>query len=375
MARLRDIQMHAIVYSPDVNGGPGTPKYELTPDMLNVTWQQALNYPAQAALTLTRFNSKLAGLAYMEDHIKLFRESSAGVKTVFAGKVVKPQAATRDAIITCWDYASFLQRSRTGFRVMYPEKLIGTEIVAAEWNLAKTVDASPFAFVATGTIEDPLALDGITKIKTNNQFGVIDFDRLYTFFALAELSMANTANTVVFEITRDTPHTFNFWKNRSSQRTNYSFSYPGNLIDYDLQDGHDQIVNDIATVIIDPTTGGQVEYALTDTASKNQFRRLQTATSIKTLYGLNTGTTETDQQKAALARLITLSAQPPSLYTIFPRQGEIAPFDGWDLGDTMRLTLQKADRSGDEYDGYKRITGVAASWTPEAGELVQLFLR
>ena len=375
MARLRDIQMHAIIYAPDANGGPGTPKYEFTPDMLNVVWQQALNYPAQAALSVTRFNPKLAGLAFMEDHIKIFRESSVGVQTVFAGKIVKPQEATRDSIITCWDYVSFLQRSRTGFRVLYPEKKIGSEIVAVEWNLAKTVDASPFAFVATGTIEDPLALDGVTPIKTNNQFGVIDFDRLYTFFALAELSMANTSNTVVFEITRDTPHTFNFWKNRSTQRTQYNFVYPGNLIDYDLQDGHDQIVNDIATVIIDPTTGGQVEYALTDTASKNQFRRLQSATQIKTLYGLNSGTTETDQQKAALARLISLSAQPPSLYTMFPRQGEITPFDGWNLGDTMRLTLQKPDRSGDEVDGYKRVTGISAAWTPEAGELQQLFFR
>jgi hypothetical protein len=373
--RLRDIQMHAVIYSPDATGGPGVPKLELTPDMLNVTWQRALNYPGQAALTLTRANPKLADLLYMQDHIKLFREDSKGLKTVFAGKVVKPQAGVRDSIIYCWDYISFLQRSRTGFRTLYPEKLIGTEIVSPEWALAKAVDKSPFEFVTTGTIEDPLALDGTTKIKTNNQFGVIDFDRLYLFFALSELSMANTANTVVFEITNDPPHTFNFWKNRSSQRTNYSFTTPGNLIDFALEDGHDQIVNDLATVIIDPTTGAQVEYALTDTASKDLYRRLQSATSIKTLYGLNSGTTETDQQKAALARLITLGAVPPSLYTVFPRQGEITPFDSWDLGDTMRLTVQRADRVGDDSDGYKRVTGVSAAWTPEAGELVQLFLR
>jgi hypothetical protein len=373
--RLRDIQMHAVIYSPDANGGPGNPKYELTPDMLNVTWQQALNYPGQAALTLTRANPKLADLNYMVDHIKIFREDSKGLKTVFAGKVVKPQAGVRDSIIYCWDYISFLQRSRTGFRTLYPEKLIGTEIVSVEWNLAKTVGTSPFAFVATGTIEDPLALDAVTKIKTNNQFGVIDFDRLYLFFALSELSMANTANTVVFEITRDTPHTFNFWKNRSTQRGNYSFTTPGNMIDYALEDGHDQIVNDLATVILDPTTGAQVEYALADTASIAAYRRLQSATSIKTLYGLNAGTTETDQQKAALSRLITLGATPPSLYTIFPRQGEITPFDGWELGDTMRLTVQKADRSGDDSDSYKRVTGITAAWTPEAGELIQVFLR
>jgi len=373
--RTRDVQMHAVIHEPDANGGPGPAKLELDADLLNLVWQSALNFPAQAAFTLTRYNPKLAQLDYMRDHIKIYREDSRATKCVFSGKVIKPQASAGDILVFCWDYVSFLQRSRTGYKVLYPSKKIGTEIVLPEWNLAKGVGTSPFAFVANGTVEDPLALDGVTPIQTNSQFGVIDFDRLYTFYAMAELSMANTQNTVVFEITREAPHTFNFWKNRSAARTNYHFSFPGNLIDYDMADAHDQIVNDMATVIVDSTTGVDTEYALTDGASIALYRRLQTATAIKTLYGLNATTTETDQQKAALARLITLSSTPPSLFTLFPRQGELTPFDNFDLGDTMRVTLQKADRSGDDVDDYKRLTGISAAWTPEAGELLQVFLR
>ena len=373
MRRVHDIQYHVVIYSPAANGGPGTAKYELDSDALNLVWQQALNYPAQAAIGLARFNPKLADLDYMKDHIKIFREDDKGLKTVFAGKLVKPNETARDSLIYAWDYAAFLQLSRTGFRVLYPEKTI-KEIVDAEWALAKNVDKSPFEFVTTGTTQAPLALDGTTEIKTNSQFGVIDFDRLFLFFALAEMSMANTSNTVVFEITRDTPHTFNFWKNRSTQRTGYHFSFPGNLIDYDLEDGHDQIRNDLATIILDPTTGAQVEYALTDTTSKDEFRRLQAAVAIRTLYGISSGTTETDQQKAALARMLTVGTSIPSVYTLFPRQGEITPFDGWDLGDTMRVTIMKPDRTT-ETDGYRRVTGVAGAWTPFAGELLQLFVR
>lgn len=372
--RNREVSMHAIVYEPAADGGPGAPKLELTPDMLNLVWQAALNYPAQAAFTLTRYNPKLAQLDYMRDHIKIYREDGRVTKCVFAGKVVKPQVSSNDALVFCWDYVSFLQRSRTGYKILYPNKTI-KEIIDAEWALAKGVGTSPFAFVATGVSEAPLALDGVTPIKTNSQFGVIDFDRLYTFFALAELSMANTPNTVVFEITRDPPHTFNFWKNRSSDVKSYHFTFPGNLIDYDYADAHDQIVNDLATIIVDSTTGVDTEYALSDAASIATYRRLQSATAIKTLYGLNATTTETDQQKAALARLITLSATPNSLYTLYPRQGELTPFDGWDLGDKLRVTLQKADRSGDDVDGYRRVTGVSAAWTPQSGELLQVFLR
>lgn len=372
--RAHDIAYHAIIYSPDANGGPGTPRHELDADMLNLVWQQGLNYPGQAAFSMNRFNRKLADFDYMRDHIKIIREDDRATKTVFAGKIVKPSISAQDTVVYCWDYTAFLQRSRTGFRTLYTEQTIDS-IVSAEWALAVAADKSVVAFVNTGTIQQPLGLDGVTPIKTNNQFGVVDFDRLYLFFALSEISMANTSNTVVFEITRETPHTFNFWKNRSTQRTTYDLVFPGNLIDYDFDKGTDQIVNDLATVIIDSTTGQQVEYALTDTASKNLYRRLQSATTIKTLFGITSGTTESDQQKAALARLLTISAGIPRLVTAFPRQGEITPFDGWELGDSFRTTIQKSDRSGDDLDAYLKATGIAAAWSPQAGELQQIFLR
>jgi hypothetical protein len=202
----------------------------------------------------------------------------------------------------------------------------------------------------------------------------MDFDRLFLFYSMAELSMANTDNTVVYEITRETPHTFNFWKNRSTIRTNYSFS-DGALIDYDYSGNQDLIVNDIATVILDPTTGQQVEYALASTSSKDTYRRLQTAVTIKTLFGLNSGTTESDQQKAALARMLKVSEVPPKLIVAFPRQGEFDPFVDCDLGDTFRASIRNAARTADELDAYMKWVGVAAAWTPEAGELIQVFLR
>jgi hypothetical protein len=375
VSRLHDVQYHAVIFSADANGGPGLAKMELDADMLNVTWQASLNFPGQAAFTLSRFNPKLANFLYMQDHIKIYRETAGGLRTVFAGKVVKPAKGPRDSIVYCWDYLSFLQRSRTGFKVLYPNKKIGTEIVQVEWGLAKAVGTSPFAFVADGTFEDPLGLDEVTPITVNNQFGVIDFDRLFTFHALSEMAMANTSHTVVFEITRELPHTFNFWKNKSSVQNLWHLTYPGNLIDYSLDTGHDEIVNDLATPILDPTTGAQVEYTLSDAGSIALYRRLQNAITIKTLYGVTTGTTETDQQKAALARIISQAIAVPKLLTAFPRQGEIDPFVGWDLGDSFRVSLQNPDRVGDELDTYLKCVGMSVAYTPNAGELTQLYMR
>lgn len=372
--RLHDIQYHAVVFAPDANGGPGQAKLELDPDMLNVVWQQGLNTAGQLVFTMQRFNRKLADFDYMRDHIKLYRECAHGTKVIFSGKLIKPEEGTKDAVVRCWDYQAFLQRSRTGFKVLYPNNTI-KQIVDAEWALAKNVDMSPFAFVATGTTEAPLGLDELTPITVNSQFGVVDFDRLFTFYALAEMSMSNTDHSVVFEITREPPHTFNFWKNRSTQRNLVAFVYPGNLIEYDLNPGYDELQNDIATIIVDPTTGVQSEYSLTDTTNKDIYRRLQSAVSIKTLYGLNSGTTETDQQKAALARILTTSVITPKVITVFPRQHELDPFIGWDLGDTFPVTIQKADRAGDRLNARMALVGLGGSWTPDSGELLQAYLR
>ncbi len=372
--RLHDIQYHGIVFAPDANGGPGTPKCELDTDMLNVVWQQGLNVAGQLVFTMSRFNAKLALFDYMRDHVKLYRECAHGTKVIFSGKLIKPQEGTKDAVVRCWDYQAFLQRSRTGFKTLYPNQNI-KQIIDAEWNLAKTVGTSPFAFVATGTTETPVGLDGVTPIVVNSQFGVVDFDRLFLFYALSEMSMSNTDNSVIFEITRETPHTFNFWKNRTTPRTLASFVYPGNVVEYDLNPGYDELQNDIATIIVDPTTGVQSEYSLADDTNIGIYRRLQSTVSIKTLYGLNSGTTETDQQKAALARILSTSVVTPKVITVFPRQHELDPFLGWDLGDTFPVTVMKADRSGDRLNAAMALVGLGGSWTPDSGELLQAYLR
>jgi len=373
-ARLRDVQMHAIIFSPDANGGPGVPKFELDAEILNLIWQQNFNAPGRAAFALPRFNPKLADIDFMVDHIQIVREDSRASKVVFAGKVVKPQLSGSDCLVYCWDYLAFLQRSRTGFRTLYPEKKIGTEIIAPEWAAAKLVSNSPFAFVSTGTVEDPLAADDATPITTNAEFGVVDFARLFTFYSLAEMAMANTAHTVKFEITREAPFTFNFWKDYGGDKTAYAFSHPGNLAEYNADFGFDEYRNDMASVVSDEN-GDQEEYVVESAdVATTTYRRLQDAVTIRTLLGA-TGPTEADQGKAALARMLAEAVRTPRIVQITPRQGELTPFDGWDLGDNFKVDLQSPDRSGDSLSEYLKIATVGAAWNPGHGELLQWYGR
>ena len=374
--RLRAVQYHAVVYSPDANGGPGNPKLELDPHVLNLVWSQTQNLAGQAAFALARRNPVLDQITWMVDHVKIFRETAAGTQTVFAGKLVQPVLSGTDCFVYCLDYMGFLQLSITGYRTAYATKKIGSEVIAPEWALAKALTNSPFAFVTTGTIQNPLALDGTTEITTNADFGVVLFDRLFTFNTLAEMSMANTANNVKFEITRVAGHTFNLWRNYGTNQTSWAGVMPGTVASYDFDGGKDGQRFDLRTVLSDGA-GGQVEYSVQTTdADTTLLRRLQASVAIRTLFGASGGTTETDQGKAALARQLVVSTRYPRLVRVSPRHGDFPLFSGNDLGDRFRVIVQKPDKTGDFYDGYLLWQQVIGAWEPSGGgELLDLYLR
>ena len=93
------------------------------------------------------------------------------------------------------------------------------------------------------------------------------------------------------------------------------------------------------------------------------------------MIGINTQTIETDQQKAGMQRLLTEKLRQVRVAQFYPRQGEINPFDGWQLGDEFRVALQNPARSGDGFDGWLQALNVQCAWTPDQGELVSLLMR
>lgn len=373
MSRIRDIQMHGIVLAPDSSGGPGTPKFELDADWLNVTWQQNLNMAGQAAFSLLRHSPLLPLIDFNRDHIHLYRECSAGVSPVFTGKINRPDVGVRDTVCWCVDYKGYFAKSRSGWMTLYPSKLIGSEIVSPEFDIAKAADNSVLAFLTKGTIEDPLGDDGITAMKTNEEFGLTMQDRLMLFYMLAELAMANTEHNVVWEVTRSAPFTFNFWKDRTVNRTAWAATHPGTLADFAGDMGSGDQTNDIATPM-DDGSGTSSFYQAESAASIASYRRLQQAVSLRTLVGITTTTVETDQAKAAMQRMLAEALLPVGLVAAYPRQGDLDPFIGWDVGDSFRHTYQNA-AGGDLFDGYLRTVSYAASWAPDKGELAVLYAR
>jgi hypothetical protein len=325
------------LYDDDASFGPNNKLAEVW-DARNVGWSSYDRLPGKAFLTLSQTSTLLPLFVPLETHIKIWRISTVAEKLVYSGAFIDYNSTGDDVVLEAFDYKALLATSRAGFKTLYPTKKIGTEIASPEWVLAKTTTPnSPLAFVATGTIEDPLGNDGITPIKSSAGFGTLDQQRLQLFFDLSEIGRANTPNHTTFDISRSTPHTFSFLKNRGAS-SGIPFVLGGNVSDYAYVPNWKRYRNDMASVGM-AAAGGAAEIVKKDDTAAAAKGRRQDVTTIATLLGIATAATEADQQQAALQRVLKKSlALQPALQLRLVR-GSHDTFVGYDICDKVLVEI------------------------------------
>ena len=315
----------------------------LITDALKVGWSWYSRFPANAFFTLPQGSLHNDRLLPLKHHLRIWYandKSGTAPVLVFSGRLNEPQSSGDDVVWTAWNYLADLSLSRTGYRSMYATKLIGSEIFAVEWAAAKAQTYSLVGHVATGAIEDPLGSDGVTPIRTDDRFGVIDVPRLLLFYDLTEIGRANTANNVTMGISRTPPHTMTFLRNAGTRRSSLALTFPGNVIDYRFSPGYDILRNDLATI---GTTvgGGAVEIIKTDEANAAIWGRRQDVFTIKTLAGLAGAATEADAQQAITARAVKEATLLGRGLELDVQADDFEPFTGWDLEDTVPVAIKR----------------------------------
>lgn len=353
------------LFNSDATFGPNTKLGEIW-DARNIGWSRYDRLSGKAFFTLAQTSPALALLVPLTTHVAIYRIAAGSQVLVYRGIVADTNSTGDDVVVDCWDYVSLLSVSRSGFKTLYPTKKLGSEIVSPEWVAAKSATNSPLGFVTTGTIEDPLGADEVTFIKTNTQFGTLDQTRMQLFYDLTEMGRANTVHHTTFEI--DLNNTFNFWKNRGSAST-MALVLGGNISDYQYQAGWTRYRNDIATIGTG-SAGGASEIVSTNAGEIASKGLRQDVATLKTLAGISGGTTEADQQKAALDRMLRkLYQQQPGL-AVRAERGKLEPFVGFSLNDTVSLEIANGN---DLITGVRRVIGLRCLFS-EAGEDVDVVL-
>jgi hypothetical protein len=328
------IEYAILVYASGSTFGPSGECIAEIHDAVNLGWSRYDRLPGKAFFTLPQTSPLISTVNIVTDpnliadgpstyHVEFWRITTAGAARVFRGILMDTDDTGDDVVYSAYDYLSLLSLSRSAFKGLYPNKLLGTEIVAPEWAAALAVGSSLVGFVSTGTIEDPVGIDGSTAIKTNAQFGTIDQSRLQLFFDISEMGRANTGYRVTFEITDGLA--FNFWKNKI-RAAPYELSLNGTVTDYEFSPGGTHYRNDLATVGVGSTGGASELTAVGDAVSQlHTMGRRQDVTPLKTLAGISAGLPETDQMQAALEQALRRAIDYPGNLSVRVERGTIAP--------------------------------------------------
>jgi hypothetical protein len=347
--------------------GPGSKIAEVW-DARNVGWSRFDRLPGKGFFTLYQGSPVLPLLDPLVTHVKITRLGSSEVE-VYAGQFIDYNSTGDDVVCEFYDYVALLGISRSGFRTMYPSKLLASEIVHPEMTLAVTATGSPLGFVTVGTMQDPLGDDGITAIRTNDQFGTLDQMRLQLFYDLAEMGRANTGNHVTFDITRTAPYTFRFLKNAGSS-VGLGLILNGSVSDYAFAPNWTAYRNDLATVGLN-AAGGAAEITKVDTVARNAKGLRQDVAVLETLLGIAGAATEADQQQAALARKLYAAVNRRTALWLRLVPGAVEPFVGWDIADKATVEISNGI---DSILGVRRIVGARALFT-EDGEQLSILLE
>jgi hypothetical protein len=225
---------------PASSGGFGAGNFVVEFEQVkNIGWEKHLNEVGSAFFTVNQEDPKLSGLRPYKGtaHVVITRDE----EVVWRGVWGEHDATGQDVIFYCYGYEGFLYSLQTDWNQQWEDKTIA-EIVTDLWTYAKTtLTYSPLGFVTTGTIQAPVTTSGGSTAIELPLYRTYIKRILFSLKELAALGTSDTTNTVYFEITHptdptDLSATFNFWKNKSTDRTDLMLEYANGSV-RDFVDG------------------------------------------------------------------------------------------------------------------------------------------
>ena len=190
---------------------------------------QYLNDVPEAFFTVNQDDPKAEYLRNYKGkcHVRIYRDSDL----LFAGwGAMELDSDDRQTIVYCYGYLAGLYWSLTDWNKTWRKQTLKT-IIDESWVRAKTtITSSTLGFVTTGTTEELVTTSGGATSITLPEY--IQFYKriLFIYKEFAALAISDTTNTPVFEIAHSTTPTFNFWKNRGTDKDSVKWEYGGGLV-------------------------------------------------------------------------------------------------------------------------------------------------
>lgn len=232
-----------LVYNTDVAGstwGPTTVLAEFE-NPKNVGYASYLNDIGEAFWTVNQRDIKVDLRAYLGiGHVVIIRDVYGASDVVWRGIVCEIDANEEDVIFYAYGYEHLLYMYYTQWNKVWKNKQIAGAAgrpVNDLWVQAQNRPDSLVKWITTGTLESPWTTNARDTYIVLNEYRV-NFKKVLTCFReLVALAVSDTDNVVYMEIDYptsplDLSATFNFWRHRTADTTQYQITMPGNCLGF-----------------------------------------------------------------------------------------------------------------------------------------------
>ncbi len=257
---------------------------------------------------------------------------------------------------------------RVGYDTEYSSKKIATEILSPIWD---AIDARTGAIlgdlIKKGTFEDPYQTGTSTpKTVTRTVFDEDYFTlcQEMVYLARADSPSGTWEQNTVMEVTlSETSPTFNFLRNVGSDKPRVIFELDSEISDFMQTKDFRFIRNDVKGLAV--AEGPQVlNSTQTDSTSRTNYYLRE----ISKVFGPITSQSELDERTKDYLK----EYKDPQTEWYISFTSNIAPFDGYDMGDNVKVRI---DRGRINIDQYFRVIGMEVQVTNQGVELVKPVLQ
>ena len=261
----------------------------------------------------------------LETHYAVRRlDTSANTYGLVHIGIVEDFDATADEVVFYGhDYLGFLAKSILSSATSFTSTLIGT-IVNNTWTARKNSTNSPLGFVTTGTIDATSRTVTVTA----------PFDEQLSFYSgLCDILAGAGTTRPMVGMTLAYPPSFYFDDDRGQERATTRLVLGGQILDFRFSPGFSDLRTQNNGIGV-KREGATVLYSAQTIGSPATYGDLE----MVSLYTDIINQAELNSQTLADAKKAYHRTQ--RLY-ISLAQGHTVPLDGWDIGDHIRISIER----------------------------------
>jgi hypothetical protein len=283
------------------------------------------NEPGEAFFTIPWDHPQIDACQPLERHYEVSRLNSEGTYDVIGvGLLEDYDASENEVVFYGVDYLGLYTKNITANNLSYTSTLIGS-IIAEQFTQVQGITHSPFGFIERGTIDATSRT--VTVITTFEQ-------RLYFWQGLlAILAAGGTTRPIMWVSRTSDPFTFNFDANRGSDKTDIRLEYGGAINRYGYAPGFSNLATYIRAIGV-KREGATVLYSTQTYGDPSTYGALFMAALHQDLIN------QSELDDRALSDLKNAYERSGNLYMSLA-QDYVAPWDGWDLGDSVRVLIRR----------------------------------